>query len=343
MRIYLILLLRHLGVWNTSTSSGGGDSCLPVPQVKLGLGLLTNFTFTFHFHALEKEMVTHSSVLSWKIPGTGEPDGLPSMGSHRVGHDWSDLAAAAAGQVSLCQSPGAVQVSALMRNVDTFSCPPQEGAGFPSTGPTQVPRDQLKQDITTRGKQWGPYASFFPEVQICSICFWCHHFKDARIWETNFIVRGWCQRKPDYANQGGTLQLSISISSGWVWYQQQLTSQQAPGTAYLVEKAFSSAQSTHKHFAGSTESINFFPVSRMHHQSRTTAKHHILVVSFLRELEWIQKYKTLEVGSSPHRSSPHSHQMSHLCSEGTVPPNSTTWRLSARRQNAPSGKQWKEL
>ena len=52
-----------------------------------------NFTFTFHFHALEKEMATHSSVLAWRIPGTGEPGGLPSMGSHRVEHDWSDLAA----------------------------------------------------------------------------------------------------------------------------------------------------------------------------------------------------------------------------------------------------------
>ena len=57
---------------------------------------LSDFTFTFHFHALEKEMATHSSVLAWRIPGTGEPGGLPSMGSHRVGHDWSDLAAAAA-------------------------------------------------------------------------------------------------------------------------------------------------------------------------------------------------------------------------------------------------------
>ena len=56
---------------------------------------LSNFTFTFHFHALEKEMATHSSVLAWRIPGTGEPGGLPSMGSHRVRHDWSDLAAAA--------------------------------------------------------------------------------------------------------------------------------------------------------------------------------------------------------------------------------------------------------
>ena len=57
---------------------------------------LSDFTFTFHFPALEKEMVTHSSVLAWRIPGLREPGGLPSMGSHRVGHDWGDLAAAAA-------------------------------------------------------------------------------------------------------------------------------------------------------------------------------------------------------------------------------------------------------
>ena len=48
---------------------------------------LCDFTFPFHFHALEKAMATHSSVLAWRIPGIGEPDGLPSMGSHRVGHD----------------------------------------------------------------------------------------------------------------------------------------------------------------------------------------------------------------------------------------------------------------
>ena len=55
-----------------------------------------DFTFTFLFHALEKEMATHSSVLAWRIPGMGEPGGLPSMGLHRVGHDWSNLASAAA-------------------------------------------------------------------------------------------------------------------------------------------------------------------------------------------------------------------------------------------------------
>ena len=48
---------------------------------------LSDFTFTFHFPVLEKEMASHSSVLAWRIPGTGEPSGLPSMGSYRVGHD----------------------------------------------------------------------------------------------------------------------------------------------------------------------------------------------------------------------------------------------------------------
>ena len=57
---------------------------------------LSDFTFPFHFHALEKAMATHSSTILWRIPGTGEPGGLPSTGSHRVWDDWSDLAAAAA-------------------------------------------------------------------------------------------------------------------------------------------------------------------------------------------------------------------------------------------------------
>ena len=77
---------------------------------------LSDFTFTFHFHELEREMATHPSVLAWRIPGTGEPGGLPSMGSHRVGHNRSNLAAAAAvlkcwlpwwlsGRVYLADSP----------------------------------------------------------------------------------------------------------------------------------------------------------------------------------------------------------------------------------------------
>jgi len=72
----------------------GGAWKAAVHGVAEGRIWLSDFTFTFHFHALEKEMATHSSVLAWRIPGTGEPGELPSMGSHRVGHDWSDLAAA---------------------------------------------------------------------------------------------------------------------------------------------------------------------------------------------------------------------------------------------------------
>ena len=74
---------------------GGGAWWATVHGVAKGRTRLSDFTFTFHFHALEKEMATHSSVLAWRIPGTGEPGGLPPVGSHRVGHDWSDFAAAA--------------------------------------------------------------------------------------------------------------------------------------------------------------------------------------------------------------------------------------------------------
>ena len=74
----------------------GGAWWAAVHGVTRGQARLSDFTFTFHFHALEKGMAIHSSVLAERIPRTGEPSGLPSMGSHRVGHDWSDLAAAAA-------------------------------------------------------------------------------------------------------------------------------------------------------------------------------------------------------------------------------------------------------
>ena len=74
----------------------GGAWWAAVHGVTKSLTWLNDFTFTFHCHALEKEMATHSSVLAWRIPGMGEPGGLPSLGSHRVGYDWSDLAAAAA-------------------------------------------------------------------------------------------------------------------------------------------------------------------------------------------------------------------------------------------------------
>ena len=65
----------------------GGAWQAAVHEVARSRTRLSDFTFTFHFHALEKEMATHSSVLAWRIPGTVEPGGLPSLGSHRVGHD----------------------------------------------------------------------------------------------------------------------------------------------------------------------------------------------------------------------------------------------------------------
>ena len=85
----------HLG--NLGNGNPLQYSCLENPMdrgawwaahgVTKGRTRLSDFTFTFHFHALEKEMATHSSVLTWRIPGTGEPGGLQSMGSYRVGHD----------------------------------------------------------------------------------------------------------------------------------------------------------------------------------------------------------------------------------------------------------------
>ena len=72
----------------------GGAWWAAVHWVATSRTRLSDFTFTFHFHTLEKEMATHSSVLALRIPGTGEPGGLPSMESHGVGHDCSDLAAA---------------------------------------------------------------------------------------------------------------------------------------------------------------------------------------------------------------------------------------------------------
>ena len=84
-------------------SRDGGAWWAAVHGVAKSQTWLSDFTFTFHFHALEKEMATHSSVLAWRIPRTGEPGGLPSVGSHRVGHDWTDLAAAAAAAAAWCR------------------------------------------------------------------------------------------------------------------------------------------------------------------------------------------------------------------------------------------------
>ena len=85
-------------------SHGRGAWWAAVHGVDKSWTRLSDFTFTFLFNALEKEMATHSSALAWRIPGMGEPGGLPSMGSHRVRHDWSDWAAAAAAGMSWSNS-----------------------------------------------------------------------------------------------------------------------------------------------------------------------------------------------------------------------------------------------
>ena len=99
--IYKINSPREFTVWLRKLKQGlcinlqGGEGdkrevqkggVIGIPMAE-GRTRLSNFTITFHFYALGKEMATHSSVLSWRIPGMGEPGGLPSMGSHRVGHD----------------------------------------------------------------------------------------------------------------------------------------------------------------------------------------------------------------------------------------------------------------
>ena len=93
MKWYLIVVFTRISLWYLYLLY---LSAFWIGEIIYFKFRLSDFTFTFHFHALEKEMATHSSVLAWRISGTGEPGGLPSMESHRVRHDWSDLAAAAA-------------------------------------------------------------------------------------------------------------------------------------------------------------------------------------------------------------------------------------------------------
>ena len=100
---------------------------------------LSDFTFTFHFHALEKEMATHSSILAWRIPGTGEPGGLPSLGSHRVGHYWSDLAAVA----SLLQPQLPWQIS--------FRGSAPQGLPLATLAPASLPKPSSSSLFYTRG------------------------------------------------------------------------------------------------------------------------------------------------------------------------------------------------
>ena len=126
---------------------------------------LSAFTFTFRFHALEKEMATHSSVLAWRIPGMAEPGGLPSMASHRVGHEWSNLAAAAAAATFILwpnnfpkAPPAIVVVFSCYAVCDSFAtswtvahqAPPSMGfpkqeywSGLPFPSPGDLPNSRI--------------------------------------------------------------------------------------------------------------------------------------------------------------------------------------------------------
>ena len=99
-----------------------GAWCAAVHGVARSRTRLSDFTFTFHFHALEKEMATHPSVLAWRIPGTGEPGGLLSLGSHRVGHDWRDLAAVAAGDGESRRGDGTEEILRNHRSPGQLIC-----------------------------------------------------------------------------------------------------------------------------------------------------------------------------------------------------------------------------
>ena len=107
---FFILLAWNIGEGNGTplqyscleNPMDGGAWWAAVHGVTKSQTRLSDFTFTFPFHALEKEMATHSSVLAWRIPGMGEPGGLPSMGSHRVRHEWSDSSSSSGLEHRLC-------------------------------------------------------------------------------------------------------------------------------------------------------------------------------------------------------------------------------------------------
>ena len=126
-----------------------------VHGVTKGRTWLSDFTFTFHFPALEKEMATHSSVLIWRTPGMVEPGGLPSMGLHRVRHDWSELAAAAAACI-----PWSDKLSRTLHSCDLFSSNPYTQSSL-----------EKKQQSNSR---WGTFYKIYDQ----------HLLQVVKVWET---------------------------------------------------------------------------------------------------------------------------------------------------------------
>ena len=148
------------------------------PWVTKSQTRLSDFTFTFHFYALEKEMAPHSSVLAWRIPGTGEPGGLPSMGSHRVGHDWSDLAAAAAG----LRTRGC--------GTDVRAHAHREGRGpdcFPSSWAP------LSLILSSFGPGLTRFSSFYLSIQLGLFSYWTGWLQAALSlsWGSSFTCAAW--------------------------------------------------------------------------------------------------------------------------------------------------------
>ena len=147
--------------------------------------------FAFHFPALEKEMATHSSVLAWRIPGIGEPGGLPSMGSHRVRHDWSDLAAAAADNVRMKKS-----------SLNTFSTLLKHRKRTLSTNYYHI-KTMVKNKICNNKSEVWPsgsqviisrsqkYSKALEITKISKIFFKCY----ANI-HTEIYIRRWCFGRP---------------------------------------------------------------------------------------------------------------------------------------------------
>ena len=130
---------------------------------------LSDFTFTFHFHALEKEMATYSSVLAWRIPGTGEPGGLLSMGSHRVGHDWSNLAGLKTKQCIPLTLLLTCMETALSVNVLTISCECKSCSTI----------DKI------RDKSWDCSAFAGARANQGQICLLLQVFLDFLLWHSN--------------------------------------------------------------------------------------------------------------------------------------------------------------
>ena len=142
---------------------------------------LRDFPDTFHFHALETEMATHSCVLAWRIPGTGEPGGLPSMGSHRVGYYWSDLAAAEQQQ----QHPLLIVPVQFSCSVVSYSMRPRELLHIRPPCVTPTPR-------------------VYPNS--CPLSWWCHLTLSSSVVPFSFRLQSF----PTL----GSLQKSLLFASG---------------------------------------------------------------------------------------------------------------------------------